>query len=139
LGLTYSIYSYGSAYKQAGLLHVYGAMNPQQLEMVVYNIFQVIEELKKDGLTGDELIMTKEQIKTELIMGNESAKNRMNSNGKSILFRDSITPLEEIIDRVNAVTEEEVIDFAKNYLVEEKCSFSLVGNLQNIEKVKFFS
>ncbi len=139
LGLTYTIYSYGSAFKKAGLLQIYGAMNPIQLEPVVQNIFEVIEDLKQKGLTEDELSMTKEQIKTELILGNESAKNRMNSNGKSILFRGLITPLEETIRKVNEVTLEEVTEFAKKYLVKENCSFSLVGNLQNIDKVKYFS
>lgn len=139
LGLTYSIYSYGSAFKQAGLLHIYGAMNPLQLDPVVQNIFEVIEDLKSNGLTEDELSMTKEQIKTELIMGNESAKNRMNSNGKSIMFKEFITPLEETISKVNEVTGDEIIAFAKKYLVKENCSFSLVGNLAKIDKVKYLS
>jgi predicted Zn-dependent peptidase len=139
LGLTYSIYSYGSAFKTAGLLHVYGAMNPIQIEPVIQNVFAIIEDLKQNGLLDDEMTMTKEQIKTELIMGNESAKNRMNSNGKSILFKDRITPLEETIAKVNEVTSGEVIEFAKKYLILEKCSFSLVGNLQNIDKLKYFS
>jgi len=56
----------------------------------------------------------------------------MNSNGKSILFKDSITPLEETISKVNAVDKEEITDFAKRYLLRENCSFSLVGNLSNI-------
>jgi predicted Zn-dependent peptidase len=139
LGLTYTIYSYGSSYKTAGLLHIYGAMNPIQLEQVFTNSFEIIEDLKVNGLTADELSMSKEQIKTELIMGNESAKNRMNSNGKSILFKDFIVPLEETIDKVNEVTSEEIMDFAKKYLVKENCSISLVGNLENIDKLKFFS
>jgi len=138
LGLTYTIYSYGSAFKQAGLLHIYGAMNPLQLDPVVQNIFEVIEDLKLNGLTDDELSMTKEQIKTELIMGNESAKNRMNSNGKSIMFKERITPLEETIRKVNEVTGEEITAFAKKYLTKENCSFSLVGNIENIDKAKYF-
>lgn len=139
LGLTYTIYSYGSSYKTAGLLHIYGAMNPNQLEPVVTNCFDIIEELKENGLTEDELFMSKEQIKTELIMGNESAKNRMNSNGKSILLKNYIIPLEETISKVSEVTVEEIVDFAKKYLVKENCSLSLVGNLENVDKLKFFS
>lgn len=139
LGLVYSIYSYGSAYKQAGLLHIYGAMNPTQLEAVVSNIFKVIEDLKENGITEDELIMTKEQIKTELIMGNESAKNRMNSNGKSIMMRDEIIPLETTISKINEVSKEQIMEFTKKYLVKENCSFSLVGNLENVDKLKYIS
>lgn len=139
LGLTYTIYSYGSAYRTAGLFHIYAAMNPVQLEAVVSGIFQTIEELKKEGLTDEELSMSKEQIKTELIMGDESAKNRMNGNGKSILFRNTIIPLEETIDRISQVTSEQVKEFANRYLNKERCSISLVGNLDNIDKIKIIS
>ncbi len=83
--------------------------------------------------------MSKEQIKTELIMGNESAKNRMNSNGKSILLKNYIVPLEETINKVNEVTGAEIKNFAKKYLVKENCSLSLVGNLDKVDKLKFFS
>ncbi|MDF2589653.1 MAG: ymxG, partial [Anaerocolumna sp.] len=137
-GLTYSIYSYGSSFKNAGLLHVYGAMNPIQLERVMKYTFEVIDDLKTNGLTDDELSMTKEQIKTELILGSESAKNRMNSNGKSILFKNNIIPLEETINRVNQVTQAQVKEYANKYLLKEKCSFSLVGNLENVDKLKNF-
>lgn len=137
LGLTYTIYSYGSSYKKAGLLHIYGAMNPIQLEEVFANTFRVIEDLKENGITDDELCMTKEQIKTELIMGNESAKNRMNSNGKSILLRDYIIPLDETISKINNVTRDEITDFARKYLNKENCSLSLVGNLEGIEQFSF--
>jgi predicted Zn-dependent peptidase len=138
-GLTYTIYSYGSSYKKAGLLQVYGAMNPIQLTQVLSNIFDIIEELKTTPLSEDELSMSKEQIKTELIMGNEGAKSRMNSNGKSILFKDYITPLDELINRVNKVTAKEILTFANQYLKKETSSISLVGNLENVDKMKLFS
>lgn len=134
-GLTYSIYSYGSSYKKAGLFHIYAAMNPAQLKSVVDYSFEIIEDIKANGLTEEEIYMAKEQIKTELIMGSESAKNKMNSNGKSILFKGYITPLEEIIEKLNQVSNRDMITFANKYLKKELASFSFVGNLQNIENM----
>lgn len=134
-GLTYSIYSYGSSYKTAGLFQVYAAMNPAQLKPVIDYSLEIIEDIKAKGLTEEEILMAKEQIKTELIMGNESAKNRMNSNGKSILFKDYITPLDEVIEKLNMVSNEEIITFSNKYLNRDGCSFSLVGNLENIDKM----
>lgn len=136
-GLTYSIYSYGSSYKTAGLFQIYAAMNPAQLKPVVDYSLEIIEDIKAKGLTEEEILMAKEQIKTELIMGNESAKNRMNSNGKSILFKDYITPLDEVIEKLNMVSNEEIITFSNKYLNPDGCSFSLVGNLENIDKINF--
>jgi predicted Zn-dependent peptidase len=133
LGLTYTIYSYGSSYSKAGLFQVYGAMNPSQLKPVIDNVFQIVEDIKEKGITEEELAMCKEQIKTELIMGDETAKNRMNSNGKAMLFRGYVIPLEEIIEKVNSVTIDQVREFAVKYLKKESVSISLVGNLEGVD------
>ena len=128
-GLTYSIYSYGSSYRDTGLLHIYAAMNPNQKDTVINKIHSIIEELRNEGVTKEELVMTKEQIKTELILGNEGARSRMNANGKSMLFRGRLVGLEELIDGIDRVSVENVKDFADSYLDLSASSLSLVGNI----------
>lgn len=132
-GLTYSIYSYGSSYRDTGLFHIYAAMNPSQTTTVVKKISQILKDIKKKGVTEDELRMTKEQIKTELILGNESAKSRMNSNGKSILNRGRIMLLDELIEGINQVSVASIHDFANRYIDLPKASLSLVGNLKELD------
>jgi predicted Zn-dependent peptidase len=80
--------------------------------------------------------MTKEQIKTELILGSESAKSRMNSNGKSMINRGKIVSIEEVLSGIESVTLEAVHDFAKRYFDLSKASISLVGNLKEIDLKK---
>lgn len=132
-GLTYSIYSYGSSYRETGLFHIYAAMNPVQTPVVVKKIFQIVNEIKKKGVTEAELSMTKEQIKTELILGNESVKNIMNSNGKSMINRGRIITIEELIAGINRVTNKEILGFANKYFNLTTASISLVGNLKEID------
>lgn len=132
-GLTYSIYSYGSSYRDTGLLHIYAAMNPSQTATVVKKIRQIISDIRKKGITKEELEMTKEQIKTELILGSESAKSRMNSNGKSMLNRGRITTLEELIEGIDQVSLVDLKSFANRYLDLGECSYSLVGNMKGID------
>ncbi len=132
-GLTYTIYSYGSSYRETGLFHIYAAMNPSQTALVVKKIFQILSELKKKGVTKDELSMTKEQIKTELILGSESAKSRMNSNGKSMVYRERIVPIEEIVSGIEGVTQDGILEFANQYFDFNKASISLVGNMKSFD------
>jgi predicted Zn-dependent peptidase len=132
-GLTYSIYSYGSSYRETGLFHIYAAMNPSQTVSVVKKINQIISDVKKKGVTAEELSMTKEQIKTELILGSESAKSRMNANGKAMLNRGRLTPIEELIGGVDKVSLESVKEFANRYLNLSSASISLVGNLKDTD------
>lgn len=134
LGLTYSIYSYGSTYRDTGLFHIYAAMNPAQTAAVVKKIYRIINDIRKKGISMDELQMTKEQLKTEIILGSESAKNRMNANAKSLLYKGKIVPVEELVEGINAVTLEDVKNFANHYLDLTKCSVSLVGNISDVDK-----
>lgn len=129
-GLTYSIYSYGSSYRETGLFHIYAAMNPAQAPVVIHKIFQIINDIKKKGVTEEELLMTKAQIKTELILGNESAKSIMNSNGKSMLGRGRIVSIEEMLNGVDRVERKDILEFANKYFDLNSASFSLVGNLK---------
>ncbi len=132
-GLTYSIYSYGSSYKETGLFHIYAAMNPSQAPSVFKKIRHIINDIKKKGVTAEELSMTKEQIKTELILGNESAKSRMNANGKSMVNRGRIISMKEVIDEINQVNLDMIKEFNNRYFDLEAASISLVGNLKEID------
>jgi len=132
-GLTYSIYSYGSSYRETGLFHIYAAMNPTQTTTVMKKIHQIINDVKKRGVTEEEIAMTKEQIKTELILGNESAKSRMNSNGKAMMNRGRIVTVEELVDEINKVTKPRITEFANKYFDWSTASISLVGNLKDID------
>ena len=128
-GLTYSIYSYGSSYKDTGLLHIYAAKNPSQKYTVIKKIHNIVETLRKKGISTEELIMTKEQIKTELILGSEGARSRMNSTGKSMLNRGRLVPLGELLKGIDRVSLEDVKEFANRYLDINSSSLSLVGNI----------
>lgn len=130
-GLTYSIYSYESSYMDTGLFQIYAAMNPSQSTTVVKKIKAIIKDIRKNGISHDELAMTKEQLKTEIILGNESAKSRMNFNGKSLLFRGRVITLEEMVEGIDKVSLEDVKNFANKYLDLSKSSVSIVGNIKD--------
>ncbi|NLZ84011.1 MAG: insulinase family protein [Clostridiales bacterium] len=130
-GLTYSIYSYESSYMDTGLFQIYAAMNPAQSTIVVKKIEGIIKNIRKNGITLDELTMTKEQLKTEIIIGNESAKSRMSFNGKSLLFRGRLVTLDEIVEGIDKVSLEDVKSFANKYLDLSQSSVSIVGNIKD--------
>ena len=96
-------------------------------------IFTVIDDLCQNGIDEDELIMTVEQIKTDLVMASESAKSRMSGNVRAIMSRGYIIPMEEILEKLSQVTCEDVQNFARKYLKKESASVSLVGNLVDLD------
>ncbi|MGE5612766.1 MAG: M16 family metallopeptidase, partial [Bacillota bacterium] len=68
-GLVYSIYSYPTAYNDAGLFTIYAGMKPENLGIVLKLIQDEIRLLNKRGITSQELEKSKEQLKGSYVLG----------------------------------------------------------------------
>ena len=132
-GLTYSIYSYTTAFADTGVFSIYAGMNPNQAERVFELIAEEIAGVKETPFPPKLIEVTKEQMVSNFIIGTESTLNRMTSAGASLLLRGSVEEAEEIIAKIEAVTAEDVLEAAKAVLRTEEMSFSAVGNLKGTE------
>ena len=132
LSLVYSIYSYGSSFERSGLFHIDITVNPQQALKVIKETRNVIDMFLNAGLTEEELLTHKAQVKTDLILGSESAKSRMNANAKSMLVRGYVKSLAEIIEELNEINVKRVYDFAKDILDHNNPSMCIVGTENNV-------
>ena len=126
-GLVYSIYSYPSSYKEAGLFSIYAGMNPGQLEEVSMLIYEELKKLKTKGLTKIELNKSKEQIKGNYILGLESTSSRMSSIGKTELLLNKIYSPKEIIEYIDKVTMEQVEKVIEEVIDLNNISSIVVG------------
>lgn len=135
LGITYSIYTYGSTFVQAGLFHIYAAMNPGQFTTVFEEIGKELKKFVKEGPRPEELLQAKEQIKTDLIIQEESTKYRMNSNAKSILQFGEIIPIETMIEKVNLISKEDCIRYMEQYFLKEMVGIGTVGNVSDLKNI----
>lgn len=128
-GLAYSVYSYSSMYRAAGLFHIDVIINPANAVLVYDTLQEILQGFGSAEICGQELDALSMQLRTEMIMGSESARNRMEHNAKSLLMHGRVIPLEETIERLSKVTAEEIRLFAEQYLNMEKCSICLVGDV----------
>ncbi len=127
LGLAYSVYSYSSLFREAGLFHIDVVVNPANADTVYDKLQEILTELADLPIGDSELEALYTQLRTEMIMGNESARNRMEQNAKAILMHDRAVPLEETLEKLSSVTAEQIRLFARKYLCMEKSSMCLVG------------
>ncbi len=129
-GLVYSIYSYPSTYKTAGLFMIYAGMNPEYLQTVIDLTKKEIDLLIKKGITKDELDKSKEQLKGNYILGLESTNSRMNSIGKAELMLGRINTPEEVLQKMDRITIDNIREVIGMVFKYEKLSISAVGNLK---------
>lgn len=129
-GLVYSIYSFPSSYKNAGLFTIYAGMNPEHIIKVMELIGREARELADKGISSDELDKSKEQLKGNLILGLESTSSRMNSIGKAELLMGRINTPEEILQKIDGISMEQLNKVIENVFDLKNISFSAVGNIK---------
>lgn len=137
-GLAYSVYSYHETYDEIGLFNIYVAANPNQIEQVLTVIFEELNLLCQHGVSDNELVMTKEQLKSNLIISLESMNARMGNYGKNQLLLNRIKSQDEIINKLNAIYKESLNNIINKYINYKQMSVSLVGDLKkiNVERIK---
>lgn len=112
-GLAYSVYSYHSSHADSGLFTVYAGTAPKQTKEVLDLTKEILHDVAKRGLTESELRKGKEQLKGSLILSLESTGSRMNRLGKNELMLGRHYTLDEMIDRIEAVSMEDVNEVIK--------------------------
>ena len=115
-GLAYSIGSYVQPYDEIGVSGAYGGTSMESFELCLDVIQTEFAKLRASGVEAGELSRAKTQFRSALIMGQESMSSRMTRLGKALLTYDEITPLDEIVSRIDSVTLADVQTAAENYL-----------------------
>lgn len=131
MGLAYSVYSYVSQYRNCGVLEVYAGVSPDKRDTAVAAIVREGERFCKEGLTKEEFLRGKEQIKSAFVYGQESAASQMLLYGKSLLFLNKAFDLDRKMAEINAVTEEDVRGVICRYFDFTKAATATVGRAKS--------
>ena len=107
-GLAYAVYSFHSHYQDTGEFAVYAGTRPDNAVQVIELIKTEVDKLTTDGATADELDRVRESIKGQMILGLESTRSRMTRIGKTEVTGGELLSLDEIIERLDAVTLDDV-------------------------------
>jgi len=126
-GLVYSVFSYHSSYHDSGLFCVYAGLSRENVREALELIVKEIRGIQQQGVSPVELQRVKDQLKGNLLLSLESVSTRMSRLGKSQLYLGKITPPEEIVRRIMAVTNDDIMELTRNLLKPENFSLASVG------------
>ena len=127
-GLAYSVYSYVNVYSGVGGMELYAGTSPETAQQVVDLMGQEVKKLVRDGVTPDEFEKARESCKISFVMGQESSTSRMRGNGNVMLLYNKTRSYEEIMERLNKVTLDEVNAVARSIFTAPYCT-AVVGKL----------
>ena len=127
-GLAYSVYSYISAFPECAMQTIYAGVNPSKTEEAYEAICEVIKILKEKGITEDEFMRSREQMKANMFFSNESSNAQMLLYGRYMLYYNKVFDFQEKLDRINAMTHADSKDALAIMFDESKKAIALVGN-----------
>ncbi len=107
-GLAYSVYSYTSHYADSGIFGVYAGCAPGKVDEVLAIARTELARIAEGGLDDEEVSRGKGMYKGSLVLGLEDTGSRMSRLGKGELLYDRLLSVDEILDRVDAVTPDEI-------------------------------
>ena len=132
-GLVYAIFSELNPYRDTGCLSVYAGTSRQSAPKVVKSVVSEFRRLKEDGVPEDEVCRAKDQLKGNLMLSLESSTSRMSNLARQEMYFDRFFGLDEIIERIEAVTAADLQTLAREYFQSDRIAVTVLGNLDKIK------
>ncbi len=127
-GLAYSVFAMNHCLSNIGAFMIYAGVSHNNIHKAISAIKEELAILKKDGITKEELEMSKVQLKGNFIYGLENVNARMMSIGKKMLLLGKYSTPDEVISKIEAVSMDDIdraIDLIGNI---ETYSAAVVSN-----------
>ena len=138
-GLAYSVYSFISSHVDAGMFGFYMGVDSKRAREAILLVLAEIAKLKTKKVEPAELKGAIEYTKGSLMLASESSDNHMVRNAQNEMHFGRDIVLAEIIEKIEAVTADEILELADELIDPDKMTYTLLGPVddhrEEIEKV----
>lgn len=132
-GLAYSVGASVSSFEDCGIFSIYAGTSPEKLAEVVDLSITEIRQIKRKGISIEELNLAKEQTVSAVLLGLESTSVRADALAQSeIIFGRQIS-VEETLERIENVNIQEVQEIANEFFHTDKIALAALGNLNGLK------
>ena len=122
-GLAYNVESNYSTYSDTGIIHIYFGTDKKNLEKCIELTFRELKKVREQGLGNVQLSRAKRQLIGQIAISAESNENQMLSIGRSLLLFDRVDTLEEISNKIEKITREELLEVSNEIFDRNKLSY----------------
>jgi predicted Zn-dependent peptidase len=126
-GLAYSVYSFTTAYRDTGQIGLYVGTRADNLHEALSVVGTELQRLRSEPATPDELRRAKENLKGRVLLALESTGARMNRLGAEVLAGTPLMELDELQERIEAVTLDDLAAIAHELWAPERLTAAGIG------------
>ncbi len=127
LGLCYTIYSYMQSYSDVGGICVYAGLAQGSTKKAYDAIMQEIRGFRQGGITEQEFLSVREQIKASLVFSQENLSTQMGVYARKILSSNEIYDFDKRMEKINSLDYKFVNEVMNSVFDVDKHSISIVS------------
>lgn len=138
-GLAYSVGASAIMYQDCGLFSIFAGTSPEQVDEVVDLAIAEMRDVVSNGVTADELELAKQQTVSSVLLSLEDSASRAATLAQAEMTHGRQISLDESLERLAAVTLDDIQTLASEHFVTEKVAFAALGDIKglNMERDRF--
>ena len=135
LGLVYDIHSSLSLLRDSGVLQVSMGVDPENVEEALRATLGELSRMR-DGVPEDEIQRARRLAAGRMLMGMEDTRAVSAWNGSQALLHGEVRSVDEVNERYQAVTAEDIARLANEYLCEDELRLAVVGPSGDVDRLQ---
>jgi predicted Zn-dependent peptidase len=136
LGICYYVRTEHNPFTDHGYLSISAGVDNTRVEEAVVGIIEECERLKVESVNLEELQKAKDYIAGTTMLELETSDARAEYCGYQEVMKRTIDMPDDIIERVNAVTSDDVQNLAKEIFINEQLNMALIGRFKDENLLK---
>ncbi len=115
LGLCYSVFTFQSFYRSAGMVGVYVGTRPGTADQASEAVRGELQRVATEGLSETDLDRIKQQVKGQVMLSLESTGARLHRLASFALHDEPFRGLDDVLARIDGVTRDDILRVAMQY------------------------
>ncbi|MDO8573853.1 MAG: pitrilysin family protein [Candidatus Daviesbacteria bacterium] len=133
-GLAYNVGANSGNYKDTGAFTIYGGLKLEKVYEGLEVMLAELELLVSEKVTDGELKKTKEMLRGRIALQSESTNFLAEYFGTNFALDKKIETFEEILQKIDKVTKEDLQSLAKELFVKNKYNLQIIGPFKDADK-----
>jgi predicted Zn-dependent peptidase len=126
-GLAYAVGSYTQQFVDGGLIGLYVGTREDNVDEACEIIGRELASIHAEGIEDDELARAKEHVKGRMVLSAESTAARMSRIAKAVLFETELLTLDEMLERIDAVSSGDVAGLGRELYAPNSLSAAAIA------------
>ena len=126
-GLAYSVFCFSNLYASTGDVGIYVGTRAENLAEALAVIAAELRRIATEPIAEEELVRSRECAKSAVVLALESSGARMSRLGSSLLWGLPILSIDELMERIDAVSAEDCSALARELYAGDRLSVAGIG------------